>query len=201
MLRGCRGVLVLAVALAAGACSSGSTHRTTTAATATTTTTTSVPTSTTSCAFTGDTTEQRATASGARLFLTDVRVGGHGCVDRVVFTLAAEGGAAARPGYDVRFSSGGLTEDPSGRPVTVRGTAVLVVTARASGVDLSGTQPRQTYTGPTDIDGPSDAPRIREVRRTGDFEGQMTWAIGLDRRFPFHVTVLDAPLRLIVDVG
>jgi hypothetical protein len=47
----------------------------------------------------------------------------------------------------------------------------------------------------------ADTTRIRQVRRTGDFEAVLTWVIGLDKQRPFRVTAEGAPTRLLVDVG
>lgn len=55
------------------------------------------------------------------------------------------------------------------------------------------------YSGPSDVF-PVNVSRIREYRLIEDFEGQSTWALGLDARRNFVVTVLGSPARLVVDI-
>lgn len=72
-----------------------------------------------------------------------------------------------------------IRAQPSGRPVEVEGTQFLAVQmAPASGVDLSGEQPRQTYEGPDRF--APDASPVTEVVLTEDSPGLMTWVVGLD---------------------
>ena len=40
---------------------------------------------------------------------------------------------------------------------------------------------------------------LREVAQTGDFEAQVTWAIGLDNKHPFTVTASDD--ELVVEIS
>jgi hypothetical protein len=90
--------------------------------------------------------------------------------------------------------------DPSGLPVAVAGNAVLrVVMSNASGVDLSVDPPETTYTGPTRI--VVNLPNVIEVVETGDFEGVLSWAIGV-RSGAGGATaqVLSSPTRVIVDI-
>jgi hypothetical protein len=37
--------------------------------------------------------------------------------------------------------------------------------------------------------------------RTGDFEGVLTWVIGLDQQRPFSVFRLSNPSRVYIDIG
>lgn len=81
-----------------------------------------------------------------------------------------------------------VVEAGSGRLVPIHGQAFLIVsfslaataTADADGVKFS-------YSGPNRIR-PFKAGPIREVVKTGDFESQLDWAIGLDRRHAPAVT-------------
>jgi hypothetical protein len=80
-----------------------------------------------------------------------------------------------------------VVESGSGRPVKVAGSAFLVVRfSPASGADLSGKTMRIVYKGPTRLK-PATAGPVREVARTSDYEADLAWAIGLDRRRPYHV--------------
>lgn len=134
--------------------------------------------------------------TGPTAHLTDVRTARHDGFDRVVLEFAG----TAAPGYRVAYVEPPITEDGSGAEVPVPGAAFLEVRAApASGVDLSGDEPRETYTGPDRV-APTDGGVVTEVVRTGDFEGQLAWTIGLQQRVPFGVAVLEEPTRLVVDV-
>lgn len=179
--------------------------KTTTAATGSAATTPAEPGSTTApsaaCTFSGATDATKGGGDAPTRLLTDVRVGAHGCYDRVTFELKPQNGEADGPvAWKASYEPAPITEDGSGRPVQVKGTAFLVVTMSATGADLSQEAAPATYTGPASIEA-ADTTRIRQVRRTGDFEGVLTWVIGLDRRRPFQVSTQDTPARVIVDVG
>ena len=179
--------------------------KTTTAATGSATTAPAEPASTTAssaaCTFSGTTDAAKGGGDAPTRLLTDVRVGAHGCYDRVTFELKPQNGEADGPvAWKIAYEPGPVTEDGSGRPVPVKGSAFLVVTMSASGADLSQEAAPATYTGPASIES-ADSTRIRQVRRTGDFEGVLTWVIGLDTQRPFHVSTQDAPARVIVDIG
>lgn len=133
--------------------------------------------------------------SGEATFLTDVRVAGEESFDRVVLEFAGPA-----PEYRVEYVDPPILQAGSGRPVELEGQAFLQVTASpASGVDLSGEQPRPTHDGSTRLD-PRYADVVTEVARTGDYENVLSWAIGLDRQVPYGVAVLEDPTRLVVDV-
>jgi hypothetical protein len=153
------------------------------------------------CLFTGTPESKKGNEGAPAMLLTDVRVGGHGCFDRVVFEFRPRPGQSDGPaGYTVEYRPGPITEDPSDKPVPVKGNAFLVVRLDATGFDLSKADAPATYTGPPAIEAEATT-RIREVRRAGDFEGVATWIIGLDSKRPFQVTSEASPTRLVVDVG
>ena len=140
------------------------------------------------CTFSGATDRAKGGGDAPTRLLTDVRVGSHGCYERVTFELKPQAGEADGPvGWKAAYESGPITEDGSGRPVKVKGTAFLVVTMSAAGADLSQEAAPATYTGPASIEA-ADSTRIQQVRRTGDFEGVLTWVIGLDKQRPFRVS-------------
>ncbi|SFE04879.1 hypothetical protein SAMN05216574_10224 [Blastococcus tunisiensis] len=133
--------------------------------------------------------------TGEPALLTDVRVAGQETFDRVVLEFADQ-----VPGYRVQYVEPPITADGSGRTVEIPGEAYLQITAQpASGVDLSGDQPRPTYDGPARID-PPYGEVITEAVRTGDFEGVLTWTVGLEEQLPYGVVTLQDPPRLVVDV-
>lgn len=178
--------------------------KTTTAATGTAATAPAEPATTASsaaCTFSGAIEAAKGGGDAPTRLLTDVRVGAHGCYDRVTFELKPQTGEADGPvSWKASYEPAPITEDGSGRPVQVKGSAFLVVTMSATGADLSQEAAPATYTGPASIEA-ADTTRIQQVRRTGDFEGVLTWVIGLDKKRPFHVSTQDAPARVIIDVG
>ena len=161
-------------------------------------TTTSRGPSPTGGAFGGATTPTSAPAPpGTEVaLLSAVRVAGQPGFDRVVFEFSD----AQVPGYDVRYLDGPAVQDGSGDEVDVAGGARLEVRmAPASGVDLRRGTFEETYAGPARVAG--DTGVVTEVVRTGDFEANLTWVIGLDREVPYRVEVLDGPARVVIDLA
>jgi hypothetical protein len=81
-----------------------------------------------------------------------------------------------------------IVESGSGRKVPLKGNAFLVVSffpAATAEVDPKGLM--FSYTGPRRLR-PDDPGPVQEVVKIGDFEAQLDWAIGLDRRRPVTVT-------------
>ena len=93
--------------------------------------------------------------------------------------------------WDVRSqSSATFEQDPSGLPVTLLGTAglrVVVMGAQAHGFG---------FQVPTDIK--PGFPVLLEARQIGDFEGVVSWGLGLSH--PACFRVLATGRMLIVDV-
>ena len=78
-----------------------------------------------------------------------------------------------------------IVESGSGRPVPLKGTAYAVVHfTPAATADLDGENVHPTYTGPRRLSGPGP---VLELAKTSDFEADLAWAIGLERRLPLHV--------------
>ncbi len=172
-----------------GSSASSSTTASTTAPTATT------PPSTAVCVSEPSAEPETAPSPSDFALLEAVRSAGHACIDRVTFEFRADG----QPGYQVGYEPGPIVQDGSGDPVAVEGAAFLVVRLQpASGFDAGTGMP--TYDGPGRIE-PSGPNFITEVVRTGDFEGVLTWVIGLDQQRPFSVSRLDNPSRVYLDIG
>lgn len=175
---------------------------TTSTSTSTTTTSTTTPASTTTTTtapappFDGGTSPTSAPpppGSTEVALLTAVRVAGQGPVDRIVFEFRDD----SLPGFDVGFTEA-PTASGSGDPVEVEGEAFLAVRMEpASGVDLSSTG-EPTYDGPDRVTG--DTGVVTEVVRTGDFEANLEWVIGLDVERAYRVDVLEGPARLVIEV-
>jgi hypothetical protein len=117
-----------------------------------------------------------------------------GDVDRVTFGFRPrDPSAKAPPSYSVRLTDE-LLGDEAGTP-EVDGEIYLVVVFSAFGVDLSGEEPVEIYTGPTELT--PDLSTVVELEELGDFEATVTWAIGLSRRACYR---LDAgPDELVLE--
>jgi len=129
------------------------------------------------------------------MYLTDVTAASEDCSDKVVFDFEKQ---EPGPGFQVSYqpASTAKVEDGSGAPVEIEGNAFLVAKLTpAMTAKIDGDQVTKTYTGPNRLSG--QAP-ISEVVKTGDFEGVVTWVIGLDRVRPFLVTASDG--ILFVDI-
>ncbi len=122
------------------------------------------------------------------LVLGDVRVVGHDGHDRIVLRFAGTG----RPGWAVRFVDEAVLEG-SGEVVELEGDAILQL-------DISGT-PTLTpnSSGPVRSELGGD---VVDVHAVGAWEGVTQVFLGLrGGRTPFRVVALDAPSRLVVDLG
>ena len=127
--------------------------------------------------------------------LSTVEVGGVEGVDQVSFTF----GDGQIPGYDVAYIDPPVRQDGSGDVVEVDGGAFLEIRfAPASGVDLLGTL-EPTYTGPTEVRGATEV--VTEVVRTGDFEANLTWVVGVDERVPYRVVTDPATGTVTVELS
>lgn len=120
--------------------------------------------------------------------ITDVRVGRHRSFDRFVVEFST----ARVPHWKITpKSSATFILDPSGMSVTLLGNAGLkVVFHTATGVG--------SYFGPADFR--PQFPELREARRLGDFEGYVTWGLGLEHASCKRVFKLTDPTRLVIDV-
>ncbi len=130
----------------------------------------------------------------AMALLEDVTVEGEGTVDRIVFSFADD----QLPGVDVAYLDPPVRQDGSGEVVEIAGAAFLEVRFEpASGVDLLATL-EPTYTGPERVQG--DTSTVTEVVRTGDFEANLTWVIGVDEEVPYRLTTDAASGHVVVEL-
>lgn len=130
-------------------------------------------------------------ASGS--YLTAVRTGLQPTTDRVVFEFA--GGAPSS--YAVTRVSQ-VVADGSGKPVAIAGRSFLRVTFRGATAVCPSTG-HATYPGPASL-----APRLPQVQAlaaAGDFEGYLSWGIGLATKASYRVYMLTAPYRVVIDVS
>jgi len=86
-----------------------------------------------------------------------------------ILTLTFDQGT---PGFEVKAQAGThFLQDPSGKPVDLAGSAGASIVLRGFRGDM------RNYGGPVSIN--SSGPRLLQVYEIGDFEGVVTWAVGL----------------------
>jgi hypothetical protein len=108
-----------------------------------------------------------------------------GDTDRITFRFVPQSGAPDdAPLYFINFTDKLIT-DGEGRPVRAEGEAFVVVSFQAVGVELSGEKPVEVYTGPKRFT--PDFGVLREAVHLGDFEGQVSWGLGLSRESCFRL--------------
>ncbi len=130
-------------------------------------------------------------AAAATPQLTAVRAAAHPGYDRLVFQFS--GSLPAR--HTVSWVSE-VVQDASGLPVPLGGKAFLkVVFAPATAHTAAGAP---TYAG---LPGRYDLPVLRQVKAAGDFEGVLSFGIGIWQRAALHVFTLTGPARLVIDIS
>jgi hypothetical protein len=124
------------------------------------------------------------------ILASSYRVSQSRTVDRVAFRFL--GGAPGwRAGYVQREVA-----DGSGQAIPLEGRAYFSVTftpAHASDLKppFSPTAAERTLTPRLAI--------VREIKPAGDFEGYVSFGIGLSRRTRYHIAALHNPNRIIID--
>ncbi|MFP5375543.1 MAG: hypothetical protein ACLGIO_02015, partial [Acidimicrobiia bacterium] len=106
------------------------------------------------------------------------------------------------PGYTIDYAERPVTEDGSGDEVPVEGEALLAVRMEnAAGARIDGEAVTPTYTGPDRVAAAGTPSAVIEVVDAGDFEGVVTWVLGLRHRADaVSVSRLTGPPRLVIDV-
>lgn len=124
--------------------------------------------------------------------LRAVRTGEHAGSERLAF----EFDGAGLPAWQVEYVDRPLRDCGSGEPVPVAGDAWLQV-------QFVGAQAH------TDAGEPTSGPRrrtvnqsvMRELVRTCDFEGHVTWVVGVASPNAYTPRVMAAPSRLVIDIA
>ena len=130
-----------------------------------------------------------ATGSGGQTELFDAAAGCHATFDRFVVR-----GRLATPGYDVRYVSK-IVADGSGQTIALLGTKrIRVVIRPARGHTSSGTNLLPSTLTPK-------CSNLRQVKKAGDFEGVVSYGLGLSRKTGFRVFRLSGPTRVVIDVA
>jgi hypothetical protein len=123
-------------------------------------------------------------------YLTGIRVGQHAGYDRVVFQFS--GGL---PAYGAEYVRA-VYADPKGTVVPLPGQAYFRVVFRGASATCAPTASR-TYAGPSVLT--PYGPQLLAVSAAGDFEGYLSFGIGLAARGSYHVWSLTAPDRVVID--
>jgi hypothetical protein len=112
--------------------------------------------------------------------------------DRIVFEFAPQAGSTAHlPAYTVsRQASAKFVKDPSGMPVTMRGSAGLRIVFHGASAT--------SYSGSRDLI--YSLPVVQEVGQLGDFEAVLSWGTGLSQASCIRTLELSNPTRLVIDV-
>jgi hypothetical protein len=137
------------------------------------------------------TTEAEGSAATTTPVLRDVRAARHEHFDRVVFEFEGD----ALPGYHIEYIDKPVRRCGSGVGVEVAGRAWLAVRmtpAAAHGTSGKPTVPAQQRKLTLDA--------VKELAPTCDFEGDVTWVLGVSERAPYRALTLKKPSRLVVDV-
>lgn len=119
--------------------------------------------------------------------LEHVRVGRHATFDRVVFEFRA-----GTPAWSARYVPR-VVHDGSGLPVALPGAAFLHVVFRNSRIDRGSA-------GGAPI---ARTPRFHSLllKESGDFEGVVSFGLGLRRKVGFRGFRLTAPGSVVIDVA
>jgi len=128
----------------------------------------------------------------ATVTLREVRAADQSKFDRVVFEFKE---AQAVPGYRVEYVSLPI-KDTADRVVKLYGKAFLRV-------DLSPAIAHSIETGAPSLGEREKRVNLKtviEFKQVEDFEGVVTYALGLSRKKPFQVTELLNPTRLVIDI-
>ena len=125
-------------------------------------------------------------SSGRQAEVFGVATGCHRTFDR--FVVRTRSGT---PGYVVRYVRR-IVQDGSGRIIPIRGSKrIRVVIRNARGHTEGGTNLLPRVRTPL-------CPNLRQVKDAGDFEGTVSFGLGLRRKTGFRVFRL--PGRIVVDV-
>ena len=136
------------------------------------------------------TTAPKSSAGGggqAELFA--VAAGCHPTFDRLVIRARF-----ATPGYQVRYVNQ-ITADPSGNPVPLQGAKrIRVVVRSARGHTSAGANLLPSVLTPL-------CPELRQIKKAGDFEGVVSFGLGVRRKRGFRIFRLSGPTRIVIDVA
>ncbi|MBC3185966.1 hypothetical protein H7347_05160 [Corynebacterium sp. zg-331] len=127
----------------------------------------------------------------SELVVTEMRIGAHEGFDRVVFEMKGQG----HPGWYADYTDH-PSQQASGSPIEYHGATALTVNIDGTvyPFDLGIEDPHLNRITP------SDSGNITDVISAGTFEGRSQFIIGLNKKVPYSVQVLDEPTRLVIDL-
>ena len=88
-------------------------------------------------------------------------------------------------------SNANFTQGASGQPVTLAGSAGILVT-------MHGADEHTSYSGSTDFK--TSYSVLVEARQVQDFEGVVQWGLGLSKTACYRAFFLTNPDRLVIDI-
>ncbi|GAB2500880.1 hypothetical protein CATRI_02475 [Corynebacterium atrinae] len=125
----------------------------------------------------------------SQLMVSGVRVGSHEGFDRVVFDLVGDG----EPGWFIDYTTA-PAQQGSGKPITFEGPIAL-------NVNIDGTTyPFELGKEDPNIGTVAGSGNVTQVISEGTFEGRSQFIIGLNKKQPYSVQVLQDPHRLVIDI-
>lgn len=141
--------------------------------------------------FTTSATRGGSAPGGGDLLPVAVRTGTHDDITRVVVEFTGE----TSPGWSAAYVQEAI-EQGRGEPIDVEGEAILSVSIRGLLMPESEAQVRAMLSGPIT---PQD-PKVADLHLDPAFEGQAVAHIGLDQQYPYVVTTLADPQRVVIDI-
>ncbi|MER7458266.1 hypothetical protein [Micromonospora sp. NPDC126480] len=140
---------------------------------------------------TGPVTVERQVLAPPLPLFQGIRSAAHPGYDRITFDFAG-----TLPGYQVRYVDT-VTQDGSGETVTMPGRRYLLITLRPAQAHTDSGEPTVRPRRAT-----LDYPMLRGYVITGDFEGVVNVALGLDDVVGFRVgEIPGTPGRVYIDVA
>jgi hypothetical protein len=122
--------------------------------------------------------------------LVAVRSAHHPGFDRITFEFRGP-----RPSHHISYVSQ-LVQDGSGKPVHLAGNAAInVVFQGANAHDSAG------HSTVSPLHFRPGLPSLKEVALIGDFEGVVTYGLGVDHKVSFKVLELSNPSRIAIDIA
>jgi hypothetical protein len=135
-------------------------------------------------------------SSGARLTLTDVRVGAHDGFDRVTLELSGEGAVGWFTQLDTEARNHGR-----GDLVELDGEHALTVALRGMELPPERDDDLAAFADDTDrVEAPGETVVLTEVAIGGVFEGQKQVFLGLTEEVPVRVARFEGPERVVIDL-
>ncbi|NNE98906.1 MAG: hypothetical protein HKN25_07785 [Pyrinomonadaceae bacterium] len=125
--------------------------------------------------------------------LADVRTGKHDGFDRAVFEFKG----ADLPGYYIEYIGEPITQCGSGTKVDLTGNGGLEIRFSPAQAHTDAGQPTIFF---SDNEQNPNYTNIKKLKSTCDFEGNVTWVVGVSKANKYRVLTLENPSRLVVDV-